>query len=181
MAFIGKKCLLDCDLFESPRDDKVLSLARCPNPKCDKEPPIRRLAQLKNILTLAIRRHVKKFYSGVLICEDPACEGACDVDTPAIGVCINVTSLLALYYVPIGRTRQLPLRFNSGYPECSTCHKAAMVKEYTDRQLYTQMLFYQQLFDVAKASSRHGINFASNLSGVRQMYNKEKETTAFRF
>ena len=61
--------------FHLCREEKILSLARCPNPKCSKDPPIRRLAQLKNILTLAIRRHVKRFYSGMLTCEDPACEG----------------------------------------------------------------------------------------------------------
>ncbi len=125
--------------FTLSRDEKVLSLARCPNAKCDRDPPIRRLGRLRNALTLAIRRHVRRFYSGSLSCEDPACEG---------------------------RTRQLPLRFTSGHPECPSCHKAALVKDYTDRQLYTQLLFYQQLFDVARASAKHGINLASDLSGV---------------
>ncbi len=116
-------------------------MARCPNPKCDKldNPPIRNLSKLKNQLTLAIRAHVKRFYSGQLICEDPACEG---------------------------RTRQLPLQFSSGYPECPSCHKAVMTKEYSEKQLYTQLLFYQLLFDVSRASAKHGVNFANTLSTV---------------
>jgi len=72
-----------------------------------------------------------------------------------------------LFCFSTGRTRQLPLRFTSGYPECSSCCKAALVKDYGDRQLYSQLLYYQQLFDVGKASTRCGRNFGGDLAAVR--------------
>ena len=36
----------------------------------------------------------------------------------------------------------------------------------SDKALYRQLLFYQQLFDVSKASDRHGKSFNSDLVGV---------------
>ena len=75
-----------------------------------------------------IFRHIKRFYDCYVSCEDPACSG---------------------------QSRQLPLEFRGAFPVCSTCKKAIMTKDYTDKQLYTQLLYYEQLFDVAKASSRY--------------------------
>ena len=63
------------------------------------------------------RRHIGKFYAGYVVCEDPACGG---------------------------RTRQLPLQFKGAFPVCLTCNSACMSKEYTDKQLYTQLLYYKQ-------------------------------------
>ena len=48
----------------------------------------------------------------------------------------------------------MPLQFKGAFPVCSTCGSACMSKEYTDKQLYTQLLYYKQLFDVSRAIQR---------------------------
>ncbi len=132
----GEVIVVDSVVRGVAKEEKVLSLSQCP--KCGGA-PIRRRAHILNVVTTAIRRHQAKFYSGYVSCEDPACNA---------------------------RTRQLPLRFSAGYPECTTCKKAGMAKDYTDKQLYTQLLFYRQLFDVARASARYGRNFNHDLAGI---------------
>ena len=122
------------------KDDRHLALAKCPSAnKCDKS-PIQRLGQIQNKLTMNIRRHVTKFCQGEVTCEDPACTG---------------------------RTRQLPLNLKGAYPVCSTCQAAIMAKEYSDKQLYNQLLYYQQLFDVSKASAKCGRNFNLDLAAIK--------------
>ncbi len=124
----GEEIVLDGPVRGVSDSDRVLALARCPRAGCDLR-PIERRAHVANRLALAVRRHVARFYAGHVICEDPACNG---------------------------RTRQLPLDFRGAFPACPFCHEmAVMTKEYTDRELYTQLLSYQQLFDVAKANSRY--------------------------
>ena len=130
---------LETSVRGTSKDDRILALAKCSNLKCDQK-PIERLHYIQNKLTLNIRRHIKRFYSGYVICEDPACSG---------------------------RTRQLPLQFRGAFPVCSTCSKAVMTKDYTDKQLYTQLLYYQQLFDVSKASIRFGKQFNHDLVTAR--------------
>lgn len=122
------------------KEERHLALARCPNikQKCNKR-PIDRVARIQNKLTRNIRQHIRRFYQGYVVCEDPACTG---------------------------RTRLLPLDFKGAFPVCSTCEKANMTKEYSDKQLYHQLLYYQQLFDVAKASSRYGRNFNLDLMDI---------------
>ena len=107
-----------------------LTLTRCPggakSANCTSA-PIDRPAYLKNALTLLSRRHARAFYAGYVSCEDPACGR---------------------------RTRALPLRLRGAFPVCCACERAVMTKEVADRQLYRQMLFYQQLFDVDRAANR---------------------------
>jgi DNA polymerase alpha subunit A len=103
--------------------DAKLALMECPQPKCQKCPILDKSAYIKNKLTLAIRSHIQKYYAGWIICEDPGCSG---------------------------RTRRVPLAFQRAFPVCSTCFKATMYREYTDSQLYTQLLFLQNLFSLSK-------------------------------
>ena len=53
-----------------------------------------------------------------------------------------------------------------------------MSKEYTDKQLYTQLLYYKQLFDVSRAIQRYpGADLLSALSkapGSRAKYDELK-------
>eukprot|EP00095_Tigriopus_kingsejongensis_P006206 snap_masked-scaffold252_size238019-processed-gene-1.5 protein:Tk06206 transcript:snap_masked-scaffold252_size238019-processed-gene-1.5-mRNA-1 annotation:"dna polymerase alpha catalytic" len=99
-------------------------LLECPMPKC-KHPLFLQLGRIKNKVTLLVREHIKKFYLGVVTCEDPACSG---------------------------RTRQLPLRFNCAYPLCPTCNKGGnMYKEYTDKELYVQLEYLLSLFDLSQS------------------------------
>ena len=140
---------LKCDcgeemVFEAPtrgsKDERHLALAKCTNAKNCKKAPIDKVVKLENMLTLAIRRHLSNYYRGYVSCEDPACTG---------------------------RSRQLPLEFRGAFPVCHTCQKAIMTKEVSDKQLYLQLLYYQQLFDVAKVSSKFGKNFNVDLVGVK--------------
>lgn len=108
--------------------DRYLTLSKCSNLGCTKKPYERR-NYILNKLTMKIRGHIHQFYSGYVSCEDPACTG---------------------------RTRQLPLAFRGAFPVCSGCEKAIMTKEYSDKQLYTQLLYYQQLFDLKKVDLRYG-------------------------
>ena len=65
-----------------------------------------------------------------------------------------------------GRTRQLPLIFQRAFPICSTCHKATMYREYTDSQLYLQMLYFQHLFQVQIQISYFEIQSICNEKGL---------------
>ncbi|ESP04902.1 hypothetical protein LOTGIDRAFT_109334, partial [Lottia gigantea] len=101
------------------------SLAKCTNPACESR-PVDYLGRIKNQLTMVIRQHIKKYYEGWMKCEDTAC-GA--------------------------RTKKLPLMFQRGHPFCSACHRGILHLEYSDSALYTQLSFYQYLFDPEKAMS----------------------------
>lgn len=132
-----QKFTIDCECGESIVVDHVLrgggkdvhfSLMKCSNLSCKHVPIVERPAYIQNKLTLAIRSHIKRYYAAYIICEDPGCTG---------------------------RTRQLPLNFQRAFPVCSTCHKATMYREFTDSQLYTQLLFFQHVFNVQKAMDKH--------------------------
>ena len=81
-----------------------------------------------SLLVLAIRHHIQKYYASWIICEDPGCTG---------------------------RTRRLALAFQRAFPVCTTCYKATMYREYTESQLYTQLLYLQTLFNLHKLSDTH--------------------------
>ena len=113
-----------------------LALISCPDTDC-KKIPLERFVYIRNNLVLAIREHLKRYYAGWVVCEDPGCTG---------------------------RTRQLPLTFQRAFPVCSTCHKATMYREYSDSMLYNQLIFFQRLFDTVKAKEKYS-NF--HFGGVR--------------
>ncbi|XP_072901729.1 DNA polymerase alpha catalytic subunit isoform X1 [Hemitrygon akajei] len=95
------------------------SLLHCSNVKCEAS-PFQYQVQICNKLTLDSRRHIKRYYSGWLICEDKTCQN---------------------------RTRHLPLRFSRNVPLCQTCTKGALKPEYPDKALYTQLCYYRYIFD----------------------------------
>uniref|UniRef100_A0A8C5LWH3 DNA polymerase n=1 Tax=Leptobrachium leishanense TaxID=445787 RepID=A0A8C5LWH3_9ANUR len=95
------------------------SLKRCSKPECDTS-PLDNVVQLQNKLMLDIRRHIKKYYSGWLVCEEQTCQN---------------------------RTRRLPLSFSRNGPICPACMKATLRSEYPEKALYTQLCFYRFIFD----------------------------------
>uniref|UniRef100_A0A452U993 DNA polymerase n=1 Tax=Ursus maritimus TaxID=29073 RepID=A0A452U993_URSMA len=126
----------DCEKFKCPCPtcgteniyDSVLdgsgtdmepSLYRCSNIDC-KASPLTFMVQLSNKLIMDMRRCVKKYYEGWLICEEPTCRN---------------------------RTRRLPLQFSRNGPLCQVCVKATLRPEYSDKSLYTQLCFYRYIFD----------------------------------
>ncbi|XP_069800920.1 DNA polymerase alpha catalytic subunit isoform X2 [Dendropsophus ebraccatus] len=95
------------------------SLLRCSKPECDAS-PLSHVAQIHNKLLLDIRRHIKKYYSGWLLCEEQTCQN---------------------------KTRRLPLNFSRNGPICQACLKATLRPEYPEKALYTQLCFYRFIFD----------------------------------
>lgn len=102
--------------------DNVTFLEKCQNPKCSVK-PIDYLACIQNQLSLQIRQYHSQYYAGWISCEDPACGY---------------------------RTVRLPQTFASGYPLCRQCEKGVMFREYTEKDLYLQINFFQFLFDINK-------------------------------
>ncbi|XP_040856096.1 DNA polymerase alpha catalytic subunit isoform X3 [Ochotona curzoniae] len=108
------------NVFDGSGTDVEPSLYRCSNIDC-KASPLNFVVQLNNKLVMDIRRCIKKYYDGWLICEEPMCHG---------------------------RTRHLPLQFSRNGPLCPACMKATLRPEYSDKSLYTQLCFYRYIFDV---------------------------------
>uniref|UniRef100_A0A663DY35 DNA polymerase n=1 Tax=Aquila chrysaetos chrysaetos TaxID=223781 RepID=A0A663DY35_AQUCH len=102
------------------------SLQRCSKTECE-ESPFNYVVQMNNKLLLDIRRYLRKYYNGWLICEEPACQN---------------------------RTRRLPLSFSRSGPVCQACRKAVLRPEYSDKALYTQLCFYRYIFDVDYAMDK---------------------------
>ncbi|XP_052784839.1 DNA polymerase alpha catalytic subunit-like [Mya arenaria] len=99
------------------------SLGKCRNEKCSTL-VANNYSVIGNQLTVAIRNHIRKYYQGMLKCEDTACSA---------------------------RMRKLPLVFQRGHPICPACNRGILHPEYTDSMLYTQMCFYQYVFDIDRA------------------------------
>uniref|UniRef100_A0AAR2JEC9 DNA polymerase n=1 Tax=Pygocentrus nattereri TaxID=42514 RepID=A0AAR2JEC9_PYGNA len=77
------------------------SLKRCCHIPCGGS-PLEHPVQISNKLLLDIRRHIRKFYSGWLLCEDQACQN---------------------------RTRRLPVAFSRSGPICPLCYKSTLKPE----------------------------------------------------
>ncbi|XP_063811770.1 DNA polymerase alpha catalytic subunit isoform X2 [Pseudophryne corroboree] len=120
--FCCPKCGME-NIYDSVFDGSALqiepSLLRCSKPECDAT-PLDHVSQMNNKLVLDIRRHIKKYYSGWLVCEEQTCQN---------------------------KTRRLPLNFSRNGPICQTCMKATLRPEYPEKALYTQLCFYRFIFD----------------------------------
>uniref|UniRef100_A0A8D1YKU9 DNA polymerase n=1 Tax=Sus scrofa TaxID=9823 RepID=A0A8D1YKU9_PIG len=90
-------------VFDGSGTDMEPSLYRCSNISC-KASPLTFMVQLSNKLIMDIRRCIKKYYEGWLICEEPTCRN---------------------------RTRHLPLQFSRNGPLCQVCMKATLRPEVT--------------------------------------------------
>jgi len=72
----------------------------CPNQDC-KLPPWKYANVIQNVVQLAVRKAISKYYSGWLECENPLCSY---------------------------RTRRLPLDFAKKFPDCPVCKDVSMNK-----------------------------------------------------
>uniref|UniRef100_A0A6Q2YAF3 DNA polymerase n=1 Tax=Esox lucius TaxID=8010 RepID=A0A6Q2YAF3_ESOLU len=107
------------NVFEGAGPRVEPSLLRCCNPSCAGRPldyPI----NISNKLSLDTRRHIKKYYSGWLVCEDLACQN---------------------------RTRRLPISFSRSGPICPACTRSTLRPEYSEKALYVQLCYYRFIFD----------------------------------
>uniref|UniRef100_A0A3B3WYP2 DNA polymerase n=1 Tax=Poecilia mexicana TaxID=48701 RepID=A0A3B3WYP2_9TELE len=106
-------------VFEGAGDRAEPSLMRCCHIPCTNS-PVNNVVNISNKLQLDIRRHIKKYYSGWLVCEDQACQN---------------------------RTRRLPIAFSRHGPICPACTRATLRAEYSEKALYNQLCFYSYIFD----------------------------------
>lgn len=125
------------------------SLMRCCHIPCGSR-PIDYAVNISNKLLLDIRRHIKKYYSGWLVCEDPACQN---------------------------RTRRLPIAFSRHGPICPACSRTTLRPEYSEKALYNQLCFYKFIFDWEYAVSKVGDEKGrmGRLSREKEVYRKLKE------
>lgn len=127
------------------------SLMRCCHIPCGSR-PIDFAVNISNKLLLDIRRHIKKYYSGWLVCEDQACQN---------------------------RTRRLPIAFSRHGPICPACTRATLRPEYSEKALYNQLCFYRFIFDwehaVNKVLPADERGFVKNLKREKEVYRKLKE------
>ncbi|XP_008293754.1 DNA polymerase alpha catalytic subunit [Stegastes partitus] len=127
------------------------SLMRCCHIPCGGS-PLDYSVNISNKLQLDIRRHIKKYYSGWLVCEDQACQN---------------------------RTRRLPIAFSRHGPICPACARATLRPEYSEKALYNQLCFYKFIFDwdyaaakVLQADERPRVN---RMAKEKDVYRRLKE------
>ncbi|XP_062336085.1 DNA polymerase alpha catalytic subunit isoform X2 [Osmerus eperlanus] len=123
------------------------SLLRCCHVPCEGR-PISHPVNICNKLLLDIRRHVKKYYSGWLVCEDQACQN---------------------------RTRRLPVSFSRHGPTCPACTKATLRPEYSEKALYNQLCFYRFIFDWDHALASGKGKSINAHDAAKDVYKKLKE------
>ncbi|KAG8450588.1 hypothetical protein GDO86_003019 [Hymenochirus boettgeri] len=120
--FSCRKCGTE-NIFDNVFDGSGLhiepSLMRCSKPECDAS-PLDHVIQIQHKLLLDMRRCIKKYYNGWLVCEEQTCQN---------------------------RTRRVPLNFSRNGPICQACTKAILRSEYPEKALYTQLCFYRFIFD----------------------------------
>ncbi|XP_012231699.2 DNA polymerase alpha catalytic subunit isoform X2 [Linepithema humile] len=109
---------------------RQLSLSMCPNQDC-KLPPWKYANMIQNVVQLAMRRAISKYYSGWLECENPLCSN---------------------------RTRRLPLDFAKKFPDCPACKDVSMSKVYSGTDLYNQLFYYHKMFDINQPAYKHHLS-----------------------
>lgn len=139
------------NVFEGAGVKLEPSLMRCCHVPCGSR-PIDYAVNISNKLLLDIRRHIRKYYSGWLVCEDQACQN---------------------------RTRRLPIAFSRHGPICPACSRATLKPEYSEKALYNQLCFYRFIFDwehaVAKVLPTDDRAHANRFSREKEVYRKLKE------
>nr|XP_014348431.1 PREDICTED: DNA polymerase alpha catalytic subunit [Latimeria chalumnae] len=139
-------------VFEGSGHQIESSLKRCCKIECDAA-PFHYAAQMSNKLILDIRSHIKKYYSGWLICEEQTCQN---------------------------RMRRLPLSFSRSGPICQACMKATLRPEYSEKALYTQLCYYRYIFDLEYAREKlvpeYGKDRTNKLGeDMKEIYKKLKD------
>ncbi|GIY42770.1 DNA polymerase [Caerostris extrusa] len=98
----------------------------------------------RNQLEKLMRNYISKYYKFSLQCEDVGCAY---------------------------QTRKMPLLFSSGGPVCPACRNSNLQLEYSEAQLYTQLAYFQNIFDFSKAEN----NLSKEEKGSLQAGKEEKE------
>nr|XP_023025122.1 DNA polymerase alpha catalytic subunit [Leptinotarsa decemlineata] len=125
-------------------DGNIRFLEKCKNSECGVR-PVEYLPYIQNQLALAIQLYITKYYDNELTCEDPACTN---------------------------ETNRLPLKFFKKYPVCTLCQKGVMYRTYTEQQLYTQLTYFQHIFDLGKLNKGLDPDLESGYHSLRETVEK---------
>jgi len=98
------------------------------------------LVTLQTRLMISIRKDIRRYYEGWMICEDPACAH---------------------------RTRSVPALRDLRGAICSVCFGAVMHPEFTYRGLYQQLCFYKLQFDVDYALKKYKQNTPNSIASIK--------------
>ncbi|XP_071492723.1 DNA polymerase alpha catalytic subunit-like [Diadema antillarum] len=113
--------------------------------------PADHVIMLGNRLRLLIRTYIQKYYAGWLLCEDSSCAH---------------------------RTRRVPLNPQRHGFVCPVCQRAVLKPEYSDKELYNQLCFFQFIFDYEKALTQNADKARSRsqeTAAVRSAYQSLKQ------
>ncbi|XP_062235856.1 DNA polymerase alpha catalytic subunit isoform X1 [Platichthys flesus] len=141
------------NVFEGAGSNLEPGLMRCCHNPCG-SCPIDFTVNISNKLLLDIRRYIKKYYSGWLVCEDLTCQN---------------------------RTRRLPIAFSRHGPICPACTRATLRPEYSEKALYNQLCFYRFIFDwdyaVTKVLQGDEKTLVSRWNREKEVYRRLKEVS----
>uniref|UniRef100_A0A3Q4G8D8 DNA polymerase n=1 Tax=Neolamprologus brichardi TaxID=32507 RepID=A0A3Q4G8D8_NEOBR len=138
-------------VFEGAGSTVEPSLMRCCHIPCGGS-PADYVVNIRNKLVLDIRRHIKRYYAGWLVCEDQACQN---------------------------RTRRLPIAFSRHGPICPACSRATLRPEYSEKALYNQLCFYRFIFDweyaITKVLNNDEKKPFNKMNEEKEVYRKLKD------
>ncbi|ALC47203.1 DNApol-alpha180 [Drosophila busckii] len=97
-------------------------LQQCANTECQVA-PVQYLVNIRNQLQLSIRDYVQRFYRNWLVCDHPDCNY---------------------------NTRSYTTRNNLVRPFCPKCKTGALLRQYTEHDLYNQLCYLRFMFDLSK-------------------------------
>lgn len=106
-----------------PLIDNIPFLQKCSESTCNAR-PVDYLPSILRQLHDSINEYISKFYLNEMTCEDPACGN--DSET-------FITSW-----------------FVGKYPVCPQCESCVMYKKYTEQDLYSQLSYFEHIFDLSK-------------------------------
>ncbi|RZC38424.1 DNA polymerase alpha catalytic subunit, partial [Asbolus verrucosus] len=142
--FVFKCLACKCEnSVKGPISNNVPVLDRCTNLQCDVR-PADYVPYIQNQMIRAINSYVNKYYLYEMYCEDPMCTN---------------------------ETVRMPLNFAGRFPVCPLCKNAILLKKYTENNLYSQLTYFQYIFDLSKLSKKPLLEYQ-----VEKGYHDIKET-----
>ncbi|KAM7360184.1 DNA polymerase alpha catalytic subunit [Cochliomyia hominivorax] len=129
-------------------------LQKCTNAECSIS-PYQYVIAIRNQLILTMRVYIKRFYQNWLVCDDPAC----NYNTRCYS---HVTS--------------------GSRPVCIRCKNGTLVRQYTERDLYNQLSYFQYMFDLSKHQHKN-VNISPEVTAayhvLRETVDQQLQKSAY--
>ncbi|XP_037949022.1 DNA polymerase alpha catalytic subunit [Teleopsis dalmanni] len=119
-------------------------LQNCVNTECN-ACPYQYVVSIRNKLLLSMRSHIKRFYQNWLVCDDPSCNQ---------------------------NTRNYSHVTSRYRPVCLQCKNGSMIRQYSERDLFNQLSYFQYMFDLQKYQHKN----VSLTPEIEQAYRVLRET-----